>query len=316
VGSARQKKEAARVGLDGFRETAEMSTDTHIMPDSPEKVKVRIETGFYMVPASVARVDDISGTTKLLFGCIYSLAHTESGCYGSNKALAKRLGLSIRQVQRMLFELEEHGLIKRHYEGVAKDRPVIEVLWRLRLVRPRKGDDKNVAPPTPVTNMSRVPRDGSVTGPMTDLSRGRASAHCDKERVRTTKAQKSSGSNDPERISSKIAEPSDESREGSPPSRPDQEDPEAVASAWRAFRAGLATLSKQAIDDALSNPKSPLADDPTNNAEIARQRGRKAKPIPMPEEAPVQDDPVMQAEVAMRQEMARLRAKQNGESKP
>jgi hypothetical protein len=235
------------------------------------KTKVRIETAFLAIPDAIAREPDLSSSAKVLFGCIFSLSYTESGCYGSNYSLAKRVGLSRRQLQRVFLELEKWKLIRRRIEGEASERPEIEVLWKGKILKPRKAPDKlskgRKTPDklsTPHDNLSGgTPHDKlSVAPPMT-------SCHTLQDKKR-----KPSGPDGPEKVFHKIAGPTTTDPDGSPSVPTQDEDPEATAEAWRAFRAQYAVASKQAIADALSPENAPVRDDPVIRAELARRRRR------------------------------------------
>ncbi len=232
---------------------------------TPDKAKVRIETAFLAIPDAIARDPDLSPSAKLVFGCVYSLAHTPSGCYGSNAALAKRVGLARRQIQRTLAELEKGGFILRHLEGPERDRPAIEVTWRPKVVRPRRGSDKLSPPASDVTHPPRVTNDAP---PASDVTH-----HPNMERNGTKDKRKQSSAPDgAERIASKSGQTPTGSE--SPSSGPDQEDPEMAAAAWRTFRAEYAAKSKSALDDALNPENAPVRDDPVIRAELARRRKR------------------------------------------
>ena len=72
---------------------------------------------FAMVPLEIAARKDLSPGGKLLFGIIYSLEHAAKGkCTASNEELATRVGLSIKQIRRLLHDLEERQLIARTLE--------------------------------------------------------------------------------------------------------------------------------------------------------------------------------------------------------
>jgi hypothetical protein len=237
---------------------------------SADKAKVRIETAFLAIPDAIARDPDLSPSAKLVFGCVYSLAHTPSGCYGSNAALARRVGLARRQIQRTLAELEKGGFIQRHLEGPERDRPAIEVTWRPKVVRPRRGSDKLSTPASDMTHPPYVKCDAPPASDMTHPPTMRRNGTKDK-------SKKTSGSDEPERFSSKSGQTPTGSE--SPSSGPDQEDPEAVAAAWRAFRAqhGVGTKARRPDANPCPPEDSPVPDDPLLQAEVAR-RQRIAKP--------------------------------------
>jgi len=112
------------------------------MSISNEKLKsgqnVRIETTFLAIPAAIAEDRELSGSAKVLFGCIFSLSMTAKGCYATNKGLAKRCGISTKQLKRLIVDLEARGLIRRRLSGEGNVRSLIEMTWA---VRPRRSMD-------------------------------------------------------------------------------------------------------------------------------------------------------------------------------
>ncbi len=64
------------------------------------------------IPASVFQTPTISLTAKVVYGVVDALDN-EEGCFASNAYLSRHLGLSVRQLQTILSELEEAKLILR-----------------------------------------------------------------------------------------------------------------------------------------------------------------------------------------------------------
>ena len=64
------------------------------------------------IPASVFQTPTISLTAKVVYGVVDALDN-EEGCFASNAYLSRHLGLSVRQLQTILSELEDAKLILR-----------------------------------------------------------------------------------------------------------------------------------------------------------------------------------------------------------
>jgi hypothetical protein len=64
------------------------------------------------IPASVFQTQTISLTAKVVYGVVDALDN-EEGCFASNAYLSRHLGLSVRQLQTILSELEDAKLILR-----------------------------------------------------------------------------------------------------------------------------------------------------------------------------------------------------------
>jgi hypothetical protein len=64
------------------------------------------------IPAGVFQTQTISLTSKVVYGVVDALDN-EEGCFASNAYLSRHLGLSVRQLQAILSELEEAKLIRR-----------------------------------------------------------------------------------------------------------------------------------------------------------------------------------------------------------
>jgi hypothetical protein len=64
------------------------------------------------IPAGVFQTQTISLTAKVVYGVVDALDN-EEGCFASNAYLSRHLGLSVRQLQAILSELEEAKLIRR-----------------------------------------------------------------------------------------------------------------------------------------------------------------------------------------------------------
>jgi hypothetical protein len=93
-------------------------------PSFPAKVPFR----FLMVPDAIASRKDLSPGGKLLFGVILSLSRArDRSCWLCNASLAERTGLCLKQVKRLLGELEGLSLIDRRMHG--QHRIEIVVKW-------------------------------------------------------------------------------------------------------------------------------------------------------------------------------------------
>jgi len=103
------------------------------MGSDDEKVKRHAEVPFLMIPLAVARDRELSFGAKVLFGAIYSLAHLPDGCHCTKEDLASRIGMSLRNIQRLFQELEQREWISRTIKH--RGRSDIRVLWRPRAVR-------------------------------------------------------------------------------------------------------------------------------------------------------------------------------------
>lgn len=64
------------------------------------------------IPSSVFQTPTISLTAKVVYGVVDALDN-EEGCFASNAYLSRHLGLSVRQLQTILSELEDAKLILR-----------------------------------------------------------------------------------------------------------------------------------------------------------------------------------------------------------
>lgn len=63
-------------------------------------------------PQAVLLDERLSNSAKLLYGMIHILANAKFGCIADNNYFSKPLGVSARQVQRLLADLKECGYIE------------------------------------------------------------------------------------------------------------------------------------------------------------------------------------------------------------
>src|SRR4051794_38144251 len=83
-----------------------------ILAPKPDRVNLRpkSESPFAMVPLEIAADRDLSPGAKLLFGVILSLTKGPWGkCFARNETLAEMTGLCVKQVLRLLRDLEKRG---------------------------------------------------------------------------------------------------------------------------------------------------------------------------------------------------------------
>lgn len=64
------------------------------------------------IPAQVFQHKTLSTTAKVVYGVVDALDN-DDGCFASNAYLSKHLGLSVRQLQAVLLELQDACLIRR-----------------------------------------------------------------------------------------------------------------------------------------------------------------------------------------------------------
>lgn len=67
-----------------------------------------LKYGYAVIPNDVLYDTDLSSSAKLLYACVASLSAKQGYCFASNKYLAGKLGLKVRQIQYLLKELEDH----------------------------------------------------------------------------------------------------------------------------------------------------------------------------------------------------------------
>lgn len=116
------------------------------------------------VPEALVRSKVISSSAKLAYGRLTRYAGQDGQCYPSMPKLAAEIGLSTRQVQRSVAELEKQHFIRRvgRFLGASQTSNVFEFLWHEVFVR---GDESVTTPgdiydTPPVTFMS--PKDSQT----------------------------------------------------------------------------------------------------------------------------------------------------------
>jgi hypothetical protein len=83
------------------------------------------------IPAGVFQTTTVSLTAKVVYGVVDALDN-EDGCFASNAYLSRHLGLSVRQLQAILADLEGANLVTRVEEG---GRRVIRTVEKVALQR-------------------------------------------------------------------------------------------------------------------------------------------------------------------------------------
>ena len=73
-----------------------------------------------MMPNLVLFREDLTADAKLVYLGLRSYAWQKESCFPGQTALAKRLGLSRRTVQRGLAQLQEKGLLRVEHRGFAE----------------------------------------------------------------------------------------------------------------------------------------------------------------------------------------------------
>ena len=115
-------------------------------------------TGLF-VPEGLARCRSISAGAKLAWGRLTRYAGESGRCYPSVKTLAAEIGVSERQAQRYLTELERKKLIRRvtRFAGPAQTSNAFEFLWHElfeRGVTDPSGEGVTDVTPRGVTDLS------------------------------------------------------------------------------------------------------------------------------------------------------------------
>lgn len=72
---------------------------------------------FAPIPNDILRRTDISSSAKLCCARLIQYAGQDSEAFPKLQTLGNELGMSARNVQRLLLELEEKGLIVKHQRG-------------------------------------------------------------------------------------------------------------------------------------------------------------------------------------------------------
>lgn len=115
---------------------------------------------YIVVPDVLVRYREIGPTAKLVWGRLARYVGKEGYAYPSVRTPADDLGLSERQIQRALAELERHGFIRRRLRRTAKGdftSTIYEVLLHsifLDAIKTRNTPTNTTATNGVVTNMS------------------------------------------------------------------------------------------------------------------------------------------------------------------
>lgn len=83
------------------------------------------------IPAGVFQTQTVSLTAKVVYGVVDALDN-DAGCFASNAYLSRHLGLSVRQLQAILADLEVANLVTRVDED---GRRVIRTVEKVALQR-------------------------------------------------------------------------------------------------------------------------------------------------------------------------------------
>ena len=102
--------------MKSFRDVARSGGDAHRYPLRYGRVDFTLRKRF-----------DVSIAEALLLDVTGTLSRRTGWCYASRAYLGDMLGLSVRQVRRLLSSLEGRGLLERHPKNLRWVRPV--ELW-------------------------------------------------------------------------------------------------------------------------------------------------------------------------------------------
>lgn len=122
-----------------------------------EDDSLRSLQGFTQIPNVVLKHPLISFGAKVAYGVLLSYAWADDFCFPAQERLARDLNCSVRQVQRLLTELKEHGFITWKQQGL--NRPNIYYLLPMsRWNRPASGAGPDTTnPSSPDTTHSSGP---------------------------------------------------------------------------------------------------------------------------------------------------------------
>src|ERR1017187_6405929 len=87
-------------------------------------------TGIF-IPEALVRSTTFSAGAKLTYGRLARYAGQDGNCYPAVPTLASEIGVSVRQTQNYLAELEEQRLIRRvrRFAGPAQTSNAFQFLW-------------------------------------------------------------------------------------------------------------------------------------------------------------------------------------------
>ena len=77
--------------------------------------------GFWAVPKSIARREDLSFKAKLIAGILWTRKNSDFEAFPSRKYMANALGISVKTVERGLKELKEKAGLKVERKGLGKN---------------------------------------------------------------------------------------------------------------------------------------------------------------------------------------------------
>jgi|GEM_PF-6484208 len=124
------------------------------------------------IPEGLARSREISPGAKLLYGALVKRAGTNGYCWPSKRILADDLGLSERQIQRYIGELEQHELIARRvrYSQGHQRSNAYHFLWSSALLTPASEAHRGETDVTPLGETDLTPLGETDVSPRKDKS--------------------------------------------------------------------------------------------------------------------------------------------------
>jgi GntR family transcriptional regulator len=122
------------------------------------------------VPDSLLRCPHISASAKLLYGRLTRYAGSDGHCFPSVETLAVELGMTARQVQRLLGQLCDANFLRRNYHfwpNGSQTSNAYVFLYHASLVPAKVVDTEQAGSAEPVGRRAQVPGDKNVTGGVT-----------------------------------------------------------------------------------------------------------------------------------------------------
>lgn len=101
----------------------------------------RMFTGIF-IPTGIVRLTTIGPGTKLCYGCLLRFGGKNGACFPSVKRLTAELGVSERQTQSYLAELQREQLIRKNPRPGTSD--LIEFLWHEALAKSKGVKDASL----------------------------------------------------------------------------------------------------------------------------------------------------------------------------
>lgn len=121
-------------------------------------------SGFYMIPDGIAACSDLTPAEKLVYGGLLRFCtwYDSESVQVTYENLAKRLGLSVKTIERSCKKLEQVGLVKREHQRVGHDGILVTYWLRSLTVLVEEDADRRE---TPAPDILSAPASDNMSGP-------------------------------------------------------------------------------------------------------------------------------------------------------